>query len=758
VSKLKPRPPFRVVGSAPKRADALEKVTGRAQFSDDFYIPRMLHGKTLRSPHAHAIIKSIDVTRALSLPGVHAVITGADFPEPSVKRLRLGEAGYVDVQDMADNCIAKSKVFYDGHVIAAVAAENPHIAEEGVDLIDIEYEILTPVMDVKSAMADGAPVIHEDFTPGAFRAKTEKVLPNAGGLLLETGNITTAFSDCDIIVEREYTTETVHQGYIESHITTVQWDMNGHINIWTSSQGHFQIRDQVAVILNVPMNKITVTPLEIGGGFGGKVSTYLDPLAAMLSKKTGRAVKMAMSRNEALRATGPSSGTWSKVKIGAKSDGRIIAADLECAYEAGAFPGGPIGPGIMTATSRYKIPNLRLKGFDVIVNKPKIMPYRAPGGVQSNFPVESLVDELAEKLGRDPMELRVQNAMQSGDRLIMGLPCPEFDGKALLSKIKSHPHYKAPLEKENQGRGMAYAFYPHIGMQSDAKLTVNADGTVQVCTGSCDLSGTRTSLAMQAAEILGINLQNISCSIGATDAIGYTFMACGSRTTYSTGIAVITAAKKILSEMSGRAALIWDTGSDNIEFNEGEFSCRDNPKKSFTFKELASRLDETGGSLSASATVSPNDIGVQVAGHLVDVEVDIETGKLEILRYTAFQDAGKAVHPELVRGQMQGAAVQGIGWALNEEYFYNEKGQLANATLLDYRMPTSLDVPFIDTVILETPNPSHPFGVRGVGEVSIVPPVAAIANAIYNAVGVRLTSLPMKPGKILAEIKKLKEH
>jgi CO/xanthine dehydrogenase Mo-binding subunit len=740
---------LRVVGTTPVRPDGQEKVMGRAIYGDDFRLPGMLHGRVLRSPHAHAVIKSIDTRRAEKLAGVRAIITGKDFPKASVALVPMGEGGYFDMNDFADNCIAKDKAYYHGHAVAAVAADSPHIAEEALALIDVKYEVLKPVMNVRQAMAKGAPVLHKEFNPGAFFMKTEKVLPNASRLELKNGDVAKGMKEADAVVGREYTTETVHQGYIESHICTAQWESNGLITIWCTTQGAFAIRDQVSIILAVPMSKVKVIPLEIGGGFGGKDTAYIEPLAAMLARKADKPVKIVMSRAECLLSTGPSSGTHMKVKVGAKKDGTITAADLSFAFEAGAFPGGPIAAACLTSITRYNMPNVRIEGFDVMVNKPKIKPYRAPGATQSHFAVETALDELAEKIGMDPVEFRLKNAMKQGDRLILGFPCPPIGTIELLNAVKDHPHYNAPLKGQNRGRGMAMGFWFGAGLTSSAELSVNGDGTVQLCTGSCDLSGTRLTLAMQAAEALGLDIEDVVPSIGDTHSVGYTFQSVGSRTTFATGIAVYETAQKILKQMAERAAAIWETEPENVVFGEGIFTHKQDAAKRFGFKELAAQLDHTGGPVSAQSTVTPHGVGFQIAAHLVDVEVDTETGKIEILRYTAFQDAGKAVHPDFVEGQMQGGAVQGIGWALNEEYWYDAEGRLCNTSLLDYRMPTALDMPMVEAVIIETGNPGHPYGVRGVGEVPIVPPPAAIANAVYRAIGVRPDALPMTPAKIL---------
>jgi CO/xanthine dehydrogenase Mo-binding subunit len=664
----------------------------------------------------------------------------------------FGEVGQVDMQDVADNCIAREKVFYDGHAIAAVAADNPHVAEEAVDLIKVGYELLDPVMDVRTAMADGAPVLHDDFLPGAFLAPTEKVLPNASKLELGMGDIESGFVEADIVIEREFTTETVHQGYIETHIVTAQWGVGDLVTIWTTTQGQFAIRDQLALVLEIPMSKITVIPLEIGGGFGGKDSIYIDPLAVVLSRKSGRPVKMVMSRSETLRATGPSSGTYIKARLGVKIDGTLIAADLYAAYEAGAYSGGPVAPGVSTALTRYNIANVKIEGYDVLVNKPKMKPYRAPGATPSNFAIETMIDELCQQLEMDPVDFRLHNALTTGDRLILGFPCPEIGGVDILKAVKEHPHYQSDLEGPDTGRGFAYGFWFGGGLPSSAELMVNSDGTVQLCSGSPDMSGTRITLAMQAAEALGIEAKDVFSSVGDTASVGYSFQTVASRTTFATGIAVYEAAQKIVAQMAERAALIWQVGVDEVAVDNGWFSNRKDTKQSFSFRELAGKLDATGGLIAAQALAAPEGVGFQIAAHLVDLSVDTETGKVDILRYTAFQDAGKAVHPDYVAGQIQGGVVQGLGWALNEEYFYDKTGQLKNTSLLDYRMPTILDVPNIEAVILEIPNPGHPYGVRGVGEVPIVPPAAAVANALYDAVGIRMNALPMTPAKILEEL------
>jgi len=403
---------------------------------------------------------------------------------------------------------------------------------------------------------------------------------------------------------------------------------------------------------------------------------------------------------------------------------------------------------------RAEFPDVQLEhmlvdGYDVVCNKPKVQGYRAPGQPQAAFAVESVIDELAEKLGMDPMEFRLKNAVQEGDRMPNGVRHARFGCREVEEAIMAHPHYDAPLEGPYRGRGTAVGFRWQGGQTSSATISVNSNGTINLVTGSVDIGGTRTAVSMQAAEVLGLRPEEVIPTVVDTDTIGFTATTGGSRITFDTGLAAIKAAEEVKQQMRARAALLWDVAVEDIDITHGVFSCTKPPSHQMTFKELAGRLLRTGGPVTCSAAANSTGVGPIFAGNIVDVEVDPDTGKVDILRCTAFIDAGQAVHPSFVEGQMQGGTVQGIGWALHEEYTYTADGVMTNPTFLDYRMPTTLDVPMIDTVIVEVPNPRHPFGVRGVGEVPIIPPLAAIANAIYHAIGVRMTRLPMAPGAIL---------
>ena len=739
---------YDVVGTRPIRHDGADKVTGRALYGADFDTAGLLHGKILRSPHAHARIKSVDTSAAEALPGVAAVVVSADFASDADAVIDLGESE-TTLKWLRDNVLASDKALYRGHAVAGVAAANPHVAEEAVALIKVDYEVLPPVVTVEQAMADGAPILHDSLKTKELGEETDTVSNVAEHFQHKKGDAAKGFAEADVVVEREYRAKTVHQGYIEPHNATALWNADGRLHVWCSTQGAFTVRDAMAQLLDMPVSNIRVTPMEIGGGFGGKIPVYLEPVAALLSRKTGQAVKMVMSRADVFEASGPTCGSWSRVKIGAKRDGTITAAEVDLACEAGAYPGSPVGAGAMCALAAYDIENGTVDGYDVVVNKPKTAAYRAPGAPNAAFAVEQAVDELAQKLGMDPIDLRLKNAAKEGTRRVDG---PTFNRVGLvetLEAMRDHPHYSAPLG-ENQGRGVAVGFWFNIGFDSAVNLAVNADGTVNLTEGSTDIGGTRASIAMQAAEVLGIPAEDIRPSVVDTDSIGFTAVTGGSRTTFATGWAAYEAAQSVKSQMIERAAKIWEVDADSVDMDKGVISSKSDPELSVTFAELAAQLGGSGGGISGAASVSPTGVGGSFAGNIVDVEVDPETGKTDVTRFTAFQDVGKAIHPSYVEGQMQGGSVQGIGWALNEEYYMNEDGGMVNSTLLDYRMPTSLDLPMIDTVIVEVANPGHPFGVRGVGEANIVPPTPAVANALQRATGRRLFETPMNPVAITA--------
>ena len=750
---------FDVVGTRPIRHDGPDKVMGRARYAADIHLTGMLHGKILRSSHPHARIRGIDARRALALPGVMAVVTAADFPEVSAEAADLAEGANVNYGFYSRNVMAREKALYRGHAIAAIAAASPHLAEEALALIDVDYEVLPAVLNADEALQPDAPLLHERLVtmdspvmrPGGWGDRAEPVTNLANRFEFRLGDLEQGFAAADAVVEREFHTRPVHQGYIEPHAATAQWNTDDTVTIWCSSQGHFALRDHTSTILGMPVSKVKIIPMEIGGGFGGKGmgGCYLEPVVAALARKTGRPVKIAMTRNEVFLGTGPAPATHMKVKVGATNDGRITAAEAHLTYEAGAFPGSPVASACRTMFAPYAIPNGWIEGLDVVVNTQKSAAYRAPGSPTAAFAAETVLDELCEKIGMDPVEFRLINAAQEGTRQITGPVFRKIGFLEMCQAAQQHPHLATPIAGKRQGRGVAAGCWMNGTGPASAVASVNPDGTVSLVEGSPDIGGSRAAMAMHIAEVLGIAAEEVKPSIADTDSIGYSSGAGGSGVTFKMGTAVYQAAEDIKRQMVERAAKIWEVAADDVEYAKGLLRHKADSELRMTFNQLARRLNGSGGPIVGRATANPPGVGNAFGLHIVDVEVDADTGKVDILRYTALQDAGKAIHPSYVEGQIQGGAVQGIGWALNEEYYTDTAGLMVNSSFLDYRMPTSLDLPMIDTVIVEVANPGHPLGVRGVGEVSLVPPMAAIANAIYDAVGLRLADLPMNSANFL---------
>ncbi|MGC2525426.1 MAG: xanthine dehydrogenase family protein molybdopterin-binding subunit, partial [Stellaceae bacterium] len=734
----------KVVGTRPIRPDGVDKVTGRANFGADMVMPGMLWGKVKRSPHAHARILSVNIDKALALPGVKGIVTADDFPPIASEEAFVGE-GPMNFRDLSRNCMARDKVLYDGHAVAAVAATSAAIAEQACELIEVEYHVLPHVIDVEDAMKPGAPILHDDLFTQGVDPKPTHPSNVAKEIRFSKGDIEAGFREADVIIERRYTTKPVHQAYIEPHACVVSMAADGQCTIWSSSQGQFMVRAYCAKLLGIDISQIRAIPAEIGGGFGGKTLVYLEPVALALAKKTGRPIKMVMSREEVFRGTGPTSGGVVEVKLGAKRDGRIVAGQLELKYQAGAFPGSPVGPGCMCGFAMYDIPNADIVGYDVVSNRPKVAAYRAPGAPISSYGVESCVDELARELNIDPLLLREMNAAKDGTKTVHGPTFVNIGYADTVEAAKNHPHLKEKLGP-NQGRGVASGFWFNIGGESSAAVHINEDGTAVVVSGNPDIGGSRASIAMMAAEVLGIPVEKVRPIVGDTSSIAFSFLTGGSRVTFATGMAATQAAEKVVDELKKRAAMIWDISPEAVEWRDGcayPAGANAGSFEPLPLADIALKSGRTGGPITAEVSINAQGAGPGFATHICDVEVDPETGAVKILRYTAVQDVGRAIHPSYVEGQIQGGVTQGVGWALNEEYIYDKDGRLENPGFLDYRCPVASDMPMIEAVMVEVPNPRHPFGARGVGEVPIVPPMAAVANAIAAATGIRMRDLPM---------------
>ena len=727
---------YKWVGTRPIRHDGYDKVVGKARFAADLNLPGQLHAAYLRSPHAHANILSIDTSKAEAMPGVKAVVTGDDFPA-----LDITDPNH----DVSINVLARGTVLYHGHAIAAVAATTKAEAQAAAAAIEVEYELLPVVLGIDEAMADGAPLANEqNYQKFVGPSDPSNIATHTP---LERGDADAAMAAADIVIEREFDCAHVHQGYIEPHACVVDTGADGKANVWASSQGHFMVRAITAAVLGWETSRIKVTPAEIGGGFGGKTTVYLEPVAARLSEKAGRPVKLVMSREEVLRSSGPAPGAKLRIKIGATSDGELTAIDGWMAYQIGAYGDFAGMVGAMSVAS-YKFPNLKLESWGVLSNTPKTAAYRAPSAPHAAFAIESVIDDIASELGMDPLELRLKNAAVEGDLTAMGMPHPRIGLVECLEALKASDHYQSD-PAEGAARGVAVGFWFNIGEQSSATVNLNEDGTATVITGSPDIGGSRASMALMAAEELGIDVYSITPVVADTEAVGFTDVTEGSRATFATGKAVVEACRELKVELCRRAAQTMGVDEAEVEWVDGAAVSSSHGGEPLTLAAITAQAKRTGGPLTATASLNAAGAGPSFAVHCADVKVDEETGQTTIVRYTAVQDAGTAIHPSYVEGQMQGGSVQGIGWALNEEYIFSSDGVLMNPGFLDYRIPVASDLPMIETIIVEVPNPSHPYGVRGVGETGIVPPMATIGNAIKAATGVRMASLPMSPPKVL---------
>lgn len=745
---------LKVVGKRVPRVDAKERVTGRAVYPADFSLPGMLHGRIKRSPHPHARLRKVDVSKALALKGVRAAVTAEDFIDlPVGARAQVGEGG-ADMWYIARMNMARDKVLWIGHPVAAIAADDPHIADAALALIDVEYEVLPAVMTMDEAMRPDAPVLHEHCFTKGVEPKPQRPSNIGTRTLHARGDIAEGFAAADLVVERRVTIDTVHQGYIEPNAAVAQVDPNGVATVWAATQGAFTLELQLAVMLGRPQSLLRVIPLEVGGGFGGKIYVHIEAAAIKLAEKSGRPVKIVLSREEVMLGTGPSPAAAIEVKVGAALDGRLTAIQGRFLFESGAFPGVPTTLQMQACANLYQCPHLKLEGFDVCTNKPRPESYRGPGGTQAAFAIEQAMDEIAQRLDMDPIEFRRRNASVTGSSMVVGTPFPSISFTTILDRVAEHPCWRDPLPPGRfpRGRGVAIGYWRGTSMTSAGHVALAADGRLMVTIGAVDIAGTRTSMAQVVAEEFGVDVSEVYVQMGDTKAVGFTQLSAGSRVTRTMAAAMHEACQDALAQLKKRAAEQLQCAPEDIVYVEREFRSTRGGQGSISLKSLA-RTSTLDGAIVGRGTSTRLPLGVEIGVHVCDVEVDPGTGQVTVLRYTAFQDVGRAVHPPSIEGQIQGSVAQGLGWALTEYVDYDASGRLRNASLLDYRMPTALDLPAIDCVILETPVPDVPYGLRGVGEVPIVPCGAAVANAIARATGQRQSAMPMTPERVMRTLR-----
>ena len=751
------------VGLAIPRPDSPEKVTGQVQYVADLKPRGLLHAKLLRSPHAHARIRRIDASRARALPGVRAVLTAADLPE--LKR---------EAPTRAHAVLAIDRVVFVGQPVAAVAADEPSIAEEALDLIEVEYEVLPAAIDPIRAMQPDAPPVAELGTEadtsealahsGVAAAKTQaagtKAVNVAQQLRLTRGDVARAFADSDLVLERTYRVPMVHQGYLEPHAVLAQWDTTGLLTLWSSTQGSFNTRSEVADVLAIPENRIRVIPLECGGGFGGKIRALCEPITALLARVTGRPVRHVRTRREEREAGMPAPQVIIRLKTGVKRDGTLRGLEAETILDSGAISGAVLTMSAVFLGSLYRWPSFDIRGFEVLTHKPSVAAYRAPTAPQTIFALDSHMEEIARRLELDPGEFRLRHLMREGDPMANDQPWQSNGAREVLTRLIEHPLWKTRAEWAASGRtdgrglrGTGLALGGWIpGLQpTGATVRLNPDGSLSVLTGQVDIAGTNIALAQIAASAYGVDIDQVRITTGDTDSAPVTGLSAGSKTVYTVGAAVLGAAEDARRQTLEIAASELEASVHDLEIEDGRVVVRGVPSRGITLAQIGKKGNLYMSKVPPVLGVSHPAFSLQApafAAQLARIEVDPETGQLTLRDFVVVQDAGRAINPLGVEGQMQGGAVQSLGFALTEGLDFAEDGRLLNPSLLDYRELTAADLPSIETIIVEVPCPAGPFGARGVGEPPIVPAPAAIANAIRDATGARLTELPLTSERV----------
>ena len=737
---------FQTIGQNHIRVDALDKVTGKAIYAGDVYLPGMLMCKLVVSTHSHARIVSIDTSAAEELPGVRAVITGKDYPDA-----RFGSGALKDRRVMAVD-----EVFYIGEPIAAVAADDEITALEAVELIKVQYQGIDKVVDPLEAISTRSSDVHpdlEDFEGYGFALGGN----NCTMLDADRGDVDQGFKDSDIIVEETYHTQPISQGFLEPMACVADVEANGRLDIYASTQGPYQVRSQLASVLDMAIGNIKVTAMEMGGGFGAKLRLAFEAFPALLAMKTGRPVKLVNTREEAFTLNGPRLETNIYLKTGVTKEGKIMAREARSIFDVGAYLGAGPNAGVGHGLGAYKIPNFKLRSYGVYTNKIYVGSYRASGVADMTFATESHTDVIAHKLGMDPFEFRLKNALSEGDTAVNGSTIPEnglMETMAALKERMGLPKKLTSTPKEARGIGISVGEWRSGSGPSTASISVNEDGTVSLLTGSVDISGSDTSLAQIAAEALGLRLDQVVVAKRNTDMAPFTGPSGGSRIVYSQGRAVQNAAEDAKSKLLNLAADRLGVPVEALECSGGSVYVQDNPPQSMDLGQLGRMsLSSRGGPIIGTSSLSSLPYAPVFNAQGAEVIVDKETGQVRVTRFVQAQDIGRAINPMGVEGQLEGGAVQGIGRALSEEILiHKETGEVRNPSLATYLMPLSVDMPEIENILIEIPSADGPFGARAVAESPGFGPPAAIANAIYDAVGVRVKTLPLSAERVLAAI------
>jgi CO/xanthine dehydrogenase Mo-binding subunit len=745
-----------VIGRWVRREDGERKVTGRATYTGDLRFPGMAFARLVLSPYPHAKIVSIDAEEARRVSGVIGVYTAEDLP-------MVPPEGLTRTRDP----LARDRVFFEGHPVVAVVAESEEIAEDAARLVNVEYEPLEFLIDPMEALNADREIVHDAEALGirddagahtSVSEHTQKLPRPANATTAQRyqrGDIDAGFAQADVVVERRYVTNWVHQSYLEPQSSLVVPNPEGGVTVYASTQGAFFVRDEVADALGLPSYKVTTKVMEVGGAFGAKYAV-IDPLTAALAVKTNRPVHLVYTRSDEFLAAVPAPGTIVEVKTGARKDGSLTALQARVIVDTGSYPGGTAGLVAMMLGGTYRWPNLKIDAYEVLTNKPGCGAYRAPGTPQACFAIEGNMAEMGEKLGLDPLAFRLQNCVVEGDAMPGGSTWPRIGSCEVLQALGEQEAWKNRGSKgPRQGVGIAFGGWPSGTQPASALCRLNDDGTLSIIVGSADISGTKTGFGLLAADSFGTELDNVTISTADTDTAPFAGAAGGSKITFTVGMAVQRAAEEARRQVLAIAADELEAAPEDLEIVGTEVRVKGVPGRTVPLTRIAALSTGFGSSHSpvlGEGRVGPSESAPGFVAHLARVEADEETGMVRVLDYVAVQDVGRAINPAGIEGQVKGGVAQGIGWALFEEIAYDDSGHLRTGSFADYALPSIGDVPNITSVLVEVPFTDGPHGARGVGEPPVVPGAAAIANAIYDAVGVRPTTIPMTPERVLEAI------
>ena len=725
-----------------RRTDGAEKVSGALVFTEDMPLAGLAHAKLVLSYAASAMVRAIEADAAAALPGVLAVLTGAE----------LGLE-----KDGPDAPLALQRVSFVGQPVVAVVAETPAAAADGAALVEVEYEPLAAAVEPEQAIAEDAPVVLPETSDeageaslhGAASAETESAPRPAGNISsqfeLRRGDLEQGLAASAVRVEHEFSLARVHHGFLEPHVVTAAVQRDGSVTVWTPTQGMGAVRDSVARSLQVGGDRVRVVPMPVGGGFGGKIE-LLEPLVAHLARLVGRPVRLQLTRNEEFLLGRPAPASRITLELGATAAGSLSALRGDVSYDNGATGGWHAGISSELMISTYRVPNFLVSGREVATNKLPATSYRAPGGPQAYFALESCIDELGRALGLDAIDFRLGNASREGDPRGDGSPWPRIGLTACLEAARQHPVY-TDARRPGEGLGVAVGSWPGAYGPAAAACRVEPDGTLSMHLGSIDISGSDTGFIMLAAETFGTSPSQVRILRTDSATSPESPMAAGTATTYSVGPAVARAVLEVRRQVLDLAGSHLEAAVDDLELSDGEVRVKGAPFRAVSVRELVGIAQQAGGPgpIHAVGRASVRGPAPMFCVHLARVRVDADTGAVQVTRYAAIHDVGHALNRDGVVGQIHGGVLQGLGRALGEEIVYDASGQLRTGSFADYSMPTVDMAPSIEVELLEVPSEHGQAGARGIGEPPVVPVVAALANAIRDATGVRLTSAPFSP-------------